>query len=63
MKSITLYHYDFESDNQNILLFQNKTARDAYFNNIQDPFKPLRDKYTTLKIPSISSIEFGSINK
>lgn len=35
----------------------------AYFNNIQDPFKPLRDKYTTLKIPSIASIEFGNINK
>lgn len=39
MKSITLYHYDFESDNQNILLFQNKTARDAYFNNIQQSDK------------------------
>ena len=35
----------------------------AYFNNIQDPFKPLRDKYTTLKIPSITSVEFGSVNK
>ena len=35
----------------------------AYFNNIQDPFKPLRDKYVTIKIPSISSIEFGSVNK
>ena len=35
----------------------------AYFNNIQDPFKPIRDKYTTLKIPSISSIEFGGVNK
>jgi hypothetical protein len=35
----------------------------AYFNDIQDSFKPLRDKYTTLKIPSISSIEFGRINK
>lgn len=34
----------------------------AYFNNIQDPFKPLRDKYKTLKIPSISSIEFGRTN-
>jgi hypothetical protein len=32
------------------------------FNDIQDPFKPLRDKYETLKIPSISSIEFGRIN-
>lgn len=35
----------------------------AYFNNIQDAFKPLRIKYTTLKIPSISSIEFGRTNK
>jgi hypothetical protein len=35
----------------------------AYFNNIQDPFKPLRDKYKTLKIPNISSIEFGKVNK
>lgn len=35
----------------------------AYFNNIQDPFKPLRIKYETLKIPSISNIEFGSVNK
>ena len=33
----------------------------AYFNNIQDSFKPLRDKYDTLKIPSISSIEFGEL--
>lgn len=35
----------------------------AYFNNIQDAFKPLIAKYATLKIPSISSIEFGRINK
>lgn len=35
----------------------------AYFNDIQDSFKPLRDKYETIKIPSISSIEFGRINK
>lgn len=35
----------------------------AYFNDIQDPFKPLRNKYQVLKIPSISSIEFGRINK
>ena len=35
----------------------------AYFNDIQDPFKPLRIKYETIKIPSISSIEFGRINK
>lgn len=35
----------------------------AYFNNIQDPFKPIKNKYITLKIPSISSIEFGKVNK
>ena len=35
----------------------------AYFNDIQDPFKPLRNKYTTLKIPNIASVEFGRINK
>ena len=35
----------------------------AYFNDIQDAFKPLHDKYTTLKIPSISSVEFGRVNK
>lgn len=35
----------------------------AYFNDIQDPFKPLRIKYETIKIPSISSIEFGRVNK
>lgn len=34
----------------------------AYFNNIQDPFKPLREKYKTIRIPSISSIEFGRVN-
>ena len=34
----------------------------AYYNNIQDPFKPLRNKYDTLRIPNISSIEFGSVN-
>ncbi len=34
----------------------------AYFNNIQDPFKPLRYKFEFLKIPNISSIEFGSVN-
>lgn len=34
----------------------------AYFNDIQDPFKPLRNKYETIKIPSISSIEFGRVN-
>ena len=35
----------------------------AAFNDIQDSFKPLIDKYETLKIPSMSSIEFGRINK
>jgi nucleoid-associated protein YgaU len=35
----------------------------AYFNDIQDSFKPLINKYSTLKIPSIASIEFGRINK
>ena len=34
----------------------------AYFNDIQDAFKPLRDKYQTLRIPNIASIEFGRIN-
>jgi len=32
----------------------------AYFNDIQDAFIRLFDKYTMLKIPSISSIEFGA---
>lgn len=35
----------------------------AYFNNIQDVFKPLRKRYKTLKIPNITNIEFGSVNK
>lgn len=35
----------------------------ASFNDIQDAFKPLIHKYETIKIPSISSIEFGRINK
>ena len=35
----------------------------AYFNNIQDSFKTLRNKYKTIRIPNISSIEFGRINK
>lgn len=35
----------------------------AYFNDIQDPFKRLQNKYATLKIPNIASIEFGRINK
>ena len=35
----------------------------AYFNNIQDPFKPLRDKFEIIKIPSITGVEFGKVNK
>ena len=35
----------------------------AYFNDIQDAFKPLRNKFSTIKIPNIASIEFGRINK
>lgn len=35
----------------------------AYFNDIQDAFTVLKDHYVTLKIPSISSVEFGRINK
>lgn len=35
----------------------------AYFNNVQDAFKPLKDKYETIKIPSISNIEFGGTNE
>ena len=34
----------------------------AYFNDIQDAFKPLKDKYQTLRIPNIASIEFGRVN-
>ena len=35
----------------------------AYFNNVQDAFKPLAYKYSTLKIPTIASIEFGRVNR
>lgn len=35
----------------------------AAFNDIQDAFKPLQDTHKTIKIPSISSIEFGRVNK
>jgi nucleoid-associated protein YgaU len=35
----------------------------AYFNDIQDAFQPLRNKFSIIKIPSISSIEFGRINE
>ena len=31
----------------------------AYFNDIQDAFKPLMDQFEVLQIPSISSIAFG----
>lgn len=34
----------------------------AYYNDIQDPFKPLKNKYKTLRIPSISNVEFGRVN-
>lgn len=37
--NITLYHYDFESDNQNVLLFEDKTARDNYFASINESDK------------------------
>jgi len=32
----------------------------AYFNDIQDAFIKLSDKYSVLNIPSISSIQFGA---
>lgn len=35
----------------------------AYFNDIQDSFKPLRDKYKTIKIPNMVNIEFGRVNE
>ena len=35
----------------------------AYFNNIQDSFQPLIKKYKTLKIPNITNISFGRINR
>lgn len=33
----------------------------AYFNDIQDAFIDLKTRYSTLKIPQISSIEFGEL--
>lgn len=33
----------------------------AYFNDIQDAFINLKDYYNELKIPSISSLEFGDL--
>lgn len=35
----------------------------AYYNDIQDSFKPLYKKYATIKIPNITSVEFGRINR
>ena len=36
----------------------------AYFNNIQDAFKPLLcDSRNTIKIPNIASTEFGRVNE
>lgn len=35
----------------------------AFFNDIQDPFIHLSDKFEVIKIPSISSIEFGNERK
>ena len=31
----------------------------AYFNDIQDAFKPLYEQFEIIQIPSIASIEFG----
>ena len=35
----------------------------ADFNRITDPFLPLFPKYKTLKVPSITSIEFSEVRK
>lgn len=35
----------------------------ANFNNILDPFAPLMNKFNLIKIPNISSIEFGAERK
>ena len=32
----------------------------AYYNNIQDSFMPLMNKFNIIKIPAFSSIEFGA---
>jgi nucleoid-associated protein YgaU len=32
----------------------------AYFNDIQDAFEILCPKYITLKIPSVSKVQFGA---
>ena len=34
----------------------------AYFNDIQDAFVSLKDYYTIIRIPNISSVTFGRIN-
>lgn len=33
----------------------------AYFNNIIDPFTPLHGKFSIIRIPNISSIEFADL--
>lgn len=33
----------------------------AYFNDIQDAFIDLKTRFSTIKIPTISSIEFGEL--
>lgn len=33
----------------------------AYFNNILNPFEKLIDRFTIIKIPSISAISFGEV--
>ena len=34
----------------------------AYFNDVQDAFIPLRNQFTIIQIPNISSVLFGRIN-
>lgn len=34
----------------------------AYFNDVQDAFKPLMEQYSILRIPNITSITFGRNN-
>jgi hypothetical protein len=33
----------------------------AYFNNILNPFEKLIDRFTIIKIPSISALSFGEV--
>lgn len=35
----------------------------AYFNDIQDPLADLQDRFSVLKIPSISGIQFDELRK